>query len=107
MHNKHDNWNEWALDLDATEHFNLNATGVYDSYVTASRGTTVKIAEDTQEEVNGSGKLDPPVKQPEETVKTTTLHRVARVPNLRRNLLPAKQAAETSGKEVRIQADKA
>lgn len=76
VHNKHENWREWVLASDATAHFTLDATCFYD-YVIASPGTTAKVANDTQEEVTGYGKLDLLVKQPGGIVKMTTLHRVA------------------------------
>lgn len=51
--------------------------------------------------------MDLVVKQPGETVQTMTLQDGALVPNLRRDLLSAKQAAKTSVKDVRIRDNKA
>lgn len=94
------------MDSGAPEHLTPDATTLYD-FVTAGPRTTLEIVSDTHEEVKDYGKLDLLVKQPGGIVKTTTLQRVARVLNPRRNLLSAKQAANTSRKDVIIHGDKA
>lgn len=73
----------------------------------ASGGTTVEVANNTHEGVKGCGKLDLVAKQPGGITKTTTLQRLAPVPNLRSNRFLAKHAAKTSGKEVGILGDMA
>lgn len=90
------------MDSGATEHSAPDATDLY-GYVTASPGTTVEVANDTHEEgVKGYGKLDLLVKEPGGIVKATTLQRVALLiaHNIYRNPLSAKQATNTSGKEM-------
>lgn len=62
VHNHQDNWNEWTLNSGAMDCLSRDATDLYDD-VTASPGTTVEVANDTHEEVQGYGKLGLFVKQ--------------------------------------------
>lgn len=66
-------------------------------YISANSGTTLEVANNTHEKVEGYSKLDLLIKQSGETL----------VPKLRHNLRSAKQAPKTSGEEVRIHEDTA
>lgn len=74
---------------------------------TTSPGTAEEVTNETQAFPKGSGTGNLVVKQPGGTVQTVALQGGSLVPNLRRDLLSAKQAAKTSVKDVRIHDNKA
>ena len=90
---------EWESDSGATFHMSHTRAGM-SAYKKASPGTNVEIADGNILPVDGFGRIEVDLDQPDHTTKMVKMDDVAYVPGLSRNLLSTIKAVEQWGKPL-------
>ena len=90
---------EWESDSGATFHMSLTRAGM-SAYKNASPETNVEIADGNILPVDGLGRIELDLDQPDHTTKIVKMDDVAYVPGLSRNLLSTVKAVEHWGKPL-------
>ena len=84
---------EWESDSGVTSHMSHTRVGMF-AYKKALPGTTVEIADGNILPVDGFGRIEVDLDQPDHTTKMVKMDDVADVPGFSRNLLSTIKAVE-------------